>query len=104
MQEQGRGFLGAERASRVAPETRATSAEPLIERQPRFAVGRGQGDAFRRAAAAVHAFRASYRSALERWRAGLRSVVFPSGTWWMRIFHGARIVDVAMASAGSPTG
>jgi hypothetical protein len=100
MQEQGRRFLGAEQASRVSTEARATSVEPVFDRQPRFAVGRGQGDAFRRAAAAVRAFHASYRSALERWRAGLHSVVFPTGTWWMRVFHGALVNDGVVVRAG----
>jgi REP element-mobilizing transposase RayT len=100
MQEQGRRFLGAEQASRVAPETRATSVEPVFDRQPRFATGRGQADAYRRAAATLRAFRASYRSAIERWRAGVRGVLFPAGTWWMRIFHGACVNEVVAARAG----
>ena len=39
-------------------------------------------------------FRADYRSALEQWRAGVRDIVFPFGTWAMRVFHSAG-VDVA---------
>jgi hypothetical protein len=100
MQEQGRRFLGAEQSSTVFPEARATSVEPVFDRQPRFAAGRGQGDAFRCAAAALRAFRASYRSALERWHIGVRSAVFPAGTWWMRIFHGACVNEIAGARAG----
>jgi hypothetical protein len=46
---------------------------------------------------AVRAFRASYRAALERWRAGIRDAVFPAGTWWMRAFHGASINEVRLA-------
>lgn len=97
MQEQGRSFLGAERARTVSPTARATTVEPTIERHPRFAVGRGQGDAWHRAAAAVRAFRASYRAALERWCAGVRSAVFPAGTWLMRAFHHAAVADMVMA-------
>ncbi|WP_437761026.1 transposase [Sorangium sp. So ce1389] len=93
----GFDFLGAERASNVSPYERATSFEDLRECNPTFAVGREQGDAWRTAAAAVRAFRASYRAALERWRAGVRSAVFPVGTWWMRIFHGAHVNDAALA-------
>lgn len=37
------------------------------------------------------AFRSAYRNALMDWRSGLRSVVFPSGTWWMRVHHCARV-------------
>ncbi|WP_437893145.1 transposase [Sorangium sp. So ce124] len=91
LQQQGRRFLGAERVSKISPYERVTSFEALGERNPTFAVGREQGDARRIAGAAVRAFRASYRGALERWRAGVRSVVFPAGTWWMRTFHGASV-------------
>ncbi|WP_437790728.1 transposase [Sorangium sp. So ce693] len=91
LQQQGRRFLGAERVSKISPYERVTSFEALGERNPTFAVGREQGDARRIAGAAVRAFRASYRAALERWRAGVRSVVFPAGTWWMRTFHGASV-------------
>ncbi|WP_437722150.1 transposase [Sorangium sp. So ce861] len=93
---QGRRFLGAERVSAVSPYARATSFEALRECNPTFAVGREQGDARRVAGAAVRAFRASYRAALERWRAGVRSVVFPAGTWWMRVFHGVMVQDLVL--------
>src|SRR5438874_1741288 len=65
--------LGAKRASEVSPHERATSFEALRERNPTFAVGRDQGAAWHRAAAAVRTFRASYRAALERWCAGVRN-------------------------------
>ncbi|WP_437600023.1 transposase [Sorangium sp. So ce590] len=94
VERQGMRVLGAERARNVSPYERATSFEALRGRNPTFAVGREQGDAWRIAAAAVRAFRASYRAALERWRGGVRGAVFPSGTWWMRTFHGASVTDV----------
>lgn len=84
-------FLGAERASMVSPYERATSFERQRERNPTFAVGREQGDAWRAAAAALRAFRSSYRAALKRWCAGVRNALFPVGTWWMRVFHGVPI-------------
>jgi putative transposase len=34
-------------------------------------------------------FRAAYREALDAWRAGMRDVLFPPGTWLMRILHAA---------------
>ncbi|MGK4003435.1 transposase [Sorangium sp. So ce1036] len=98
VERQGLRFMGAERASKVSPYDRATSFEGLRERNPTFAVGRDQGDARRSAAATVRAFRTSYRAALERWRAGVRSVLFPVGTWWMRTFHGASVNDVVIAT------
>jgi hypothetical protein len=67
----------------------ATTAEPRFGCNPTFAVGRGQGDARRDAIAALRAFRAAYRAALDGWKAGLRDVVFPAGTWLMRVLHGA---------------
>ncbi|WP_437683359.1 transposase [Sorangium sp. So ce131] len=94
---QGGRFLGAERVSKISPYQRATSFEALRERNPTFAVGREQGGAWRTAASAVRAFRASYRASLEQWCAGLRNAVFPSGTWWMRTFHGASVNDVVLA-------
>ncbi|MFT3764431.1 MAG: transposase [Minicystis sp.] len=84
---QGERVLGAERAGRVSPHERATSFEPLRACNPTFASGRGNGEAWRRTLTAIRAFRAAYRAALEQWRAGVRDVLFPEGTWWMRVHH-----------------
>ncbi len=97
MQRRGLRFLGADRVIRVSPDYRATSFEALRDRNPTFAVGRGQGGAWRAAAAAVRAFRARYRAALEDWRTGLRKIAFPTGTWWMHVFHGAGVSGTALA-------
>ncbi|WP_437774493.1 transposase [Sorangium sp. So ce1097] len=96
IQREGLRFLGADRASKVSPYERAKTFESLRDRNPTFAVGHDQGDTWRVAAAAVRAFRASYRAALQRWCAGVRSAVFPAGTWWMRMFHGASVSDVVL--------
>jgi REP element-mobilizing transposase RayT len=80
-------ILGAARVRRLSPYRRATSFELLRSRNPTFAVGRGQRKAFFQAVAELRAFRRAYRRALEQWRAGLRSVVFPQGTWWMCRAH-----------------
>ena len=95
--QRGLRFLGAAGATKISPYDRATSFEPLCGRHPTFAVGREQGDARRVAAGALWSFRAAYRAALERWCDGLRSVVFPAGTWWMRVFHHAGVSDVDVA-------
>jgi hypothetical protein len=96
-QRRGHRFLGALRACDVSPYDRATSFEALRNRNPTFSVGREQGGAWRTAVAAVRAFRASYRAAIERWRAGIRDAVFPTGTWWMKAFHGVRVSDAMLA-------
>ncbi len=79
------------RACSVSPYERATSFEPLRALNPTFAVGRESKDAWRSAAAAVRAFRTAYRAALAHWRQGVRNVLFPEGTWWMRVFHAVGI-------------
>ena len=82
-------ILGAARVRRLSPYRRATSFELLRDRNPTFAVGRGQRKVFFQAVVELRTFRRAYRQALEQWRAGLRSVVFPEGTWWMCQVHGA---------------
>ena len=91
VKKRGWRVLGAERIRRLSPYRRATSFEPLRDRNPTFAVGRGQKKVFIEAVAELRAFRHAYRQALEQWRAGLRSVVFPQGTWCMCRVHGAAI-------------
>lgn len=93
MGRQGYRFLGAAAASVVSPDERVTSFEALRDRNPTVAVGRAQGGAMRAAAAAVSAFRRTYRAALDRWRVGIREAVFPAGTWWMKAFHGASVAE-----------
>ena len=95
------GVLGADRAGSVSPYERATSFEPLRACNPTFAVGCGRADdsdAWRRAAGAVRAFRTAYRAALTQWREGVRDVLFPEGTWWMRVFHAVGIRSEAPAT------
>lgn len=89
--QRGALVLGATRAATVSCLDRATSIEPSGTRNPTFAVGRDNGDAWRGAAGVVRAFRRAYRSALDRWRSGVRSVVFPAGTWWMRVLHAVAV-------------
>jgi putative transposase len=85
--------LGAERATKVSPESRITSYEPIRQLNPTFAVGRGNALAFDIAKTALKEFRSAYRSALNKWRAGDRSVVFPKGTYAMRVIHGASVAS-----------
>jgi len=91
VKKRGWRVLGSERVRRVSPYRRAKSFEPIRGRNPTFAVGRGQRKAFFGAVAELRAFRRAYRDALEQWRAGLRQVLFPVGTWAMRCAHSAAI-------------
>lgn len=90
----GSTFLGAERACKASPYDRAKSWEPLRGRNPQFAVGKWQKEAFRDAVVALRAFRQAYRAALDGWQKGLRSACFPAGTWVMRVVHAARVAQV----------
>jgi REP element-mobilizing transposase RayT len=95
MDEQARTCLGAAAARTVPTTARATTVEPRIDRNPTFAVGRNQGDACQHAVAALRSFRDAYRHALEQWRAGVRDVAFPAGTWLMHKLHGAAVAPRA---------
>jgi putative transposase len=94
----GLSAIGSRRAATVSPLARATSLEELRGRNPTFAVGHGNGNMLHRAVAALRAFRSSYREALAVWRTGMRLVVFPAGTWWMRVFHAVAVGGGALAS------
>ncbi|MCG8554934.1 MAG: transposase [Proteobacteria bacterium] len=94
MRAKGRSFMGVEKVLSVSPQKRATTPEPHAKRNPTFAVGRHQPEAYRAAVEALRAFRTAYRDALHQWRQGLRSVQFPAGTYLMRWLHH---VDVAPA-------
>jgi putative transposase len=91
----GWSVLGSERVRKASPYDRARSWEPLRGRNPQFAVGRGQREAFFDAVAALRAFRLMYREALERWRAGVRHVCFPAGTWLMHTLHAAVVAGTS---------
>lgn len=86
----GRRFLGARRAQRVHHTYRASSWEDFGSRNPRFAAA-GDVEAARATVARNRQFEADYEQALTGWTAGDREVVFPAGTWWMRVHHGARV-------------
>ena len=88
VKRRGWRVLGPERVRRLSPYRRATSFELLRSRNPTFAVGRGQRKVFFEAVAELRAFRRAYRQALDKWCAGLREVVFPTGTWCMCQVHG----------------
>jgi hypothetical protein len=75
-----RTFLGAHRCRRTSPCRRARSFEPLRDRNPTFAVGRGNREGF---FAAVQELRT------------LRDVAFPAGTWAMKRLHAVVVAKLA---------
>jgi putative transposase len=83
MANKGRRILGLSRICRLSPYRRSTGFEPVRGLNPSFAVGRGRREEFFEAVLELRTFRRLYREALQRWRAGIRNVVFPRGTYAM---------------------
>lgn len=81
----GRGFLGASRVLAQHPFSRPRSNEPRRGLNPRVA----SRDKWKRIEALLRLaeFTAAYRQAFGRWAAGARDVLFPHGTWLMRVRH-----------------
>jgi hypothetical protein len=90
VQAKGWAFSDARRCLDASPYKRARAHEVFGDRAPTFATKGGGSEAFFAAAKEVRAFRAAYRQAFDSWRQGLRDVLFPFGTWMMRVVHGAR--------------
>src|SRR5690606_13124732 len=89
-EELGTSFKAAKRVMRVPHTARARSYEVFGKLNPRFTAA-GDSACGAEKAAALRAFDAAYERALRRWTAGDRRAVFPYGTWWMRVHHGARV-------------
>jgi len=83
---QGRTFLGAKRCLRFSRWDRPRIEEPLFEPSPTVAA---EDAAIRKAAIArQRAFLEAYREAYQLWKAGDREVLFPPGTYWLRVHAG----------------
>jgi putative transposase len=91
VKREGWNVLGAVGAKNVSPYRCAKSWRDLGKLNPHIAAGRGQVEARKAAIAELRAFRAAHREAKKRWCDGDRDVVFPAGTLWMRVHHGARV-------------
>lgn len=89
----GLGFLGVLKVLAQQPTSRPVGGEPRRRLKPRVAAR----DKWKRIEllGRLVTFLAEYRRALGAWRAGDRAVVFPAGTYLMRVAHGA-----ACAGAG----
>ena len=87
----GRRFLGRAGVLSHSFRKRAESFEP--RRGPIPKVRARNRSLLRAMLARYSVFWAEYREALEAWRGGDRSVVFPFGTWGMRLYHGACVAS-----------
>jgi hypothetical protein len=87
LREEGRTFLGRRAVLRQDPFSSPATREPRRKLNPRIACRSKwkRIEALQR----LSAFLCAYEEALESWRAGVRDVVFPAGTWLMRVLHGA---------------
>lgn len=85
----GVGFVGRRRVLRFPHNKLAQSRETFGRLNPRFSAA-GNREAAAHAVKRLRYFNLQYERALSAWTAGDRSARFPSGTWWMRTFHGAR--------------
>jgi putative transposase len=83
----GRTFLGRAAVLAQSFAKRARSFEPRRVLVPTVAAK--DPHARRLLRGIQKAFRIAYREALEAWKAGTRDVIFPTGTWWMRVHHAA---------------
>lgn len=90
VKSQGWTVMGAVAAANTSPYRQAKSWRQLGKLVPHIAAGTGEREARIDAIRELKAFRAAYRAAKEEWIAGNRDVVFPAGTYWMRVHHGAR--------------
>jgi hypothetical protein len=81
-----RFFLGVKAVLKQKPFSRPAPGEPRRELSPRVACPAK----FKRIEALqrLKEFDRAYQAALASWRAGTRDVVFPRGTWQMRVLHG----------------
>ena len=89
----GRSFMGVARVLAQRPTSRPATLAPRRGLDPRVACRNkwGRIEALRRLADFVD----GYREALAAWRAGVRDVLFPPGTWRMRVEHNARCAALA---------
>jgi len=90
---EGRRFLGREEVLRQSPRDSPLSCEPRHQLNPQVACR----DAERRTRRleSIKSFLAAYREAFRKFAEGVRDVVFPAGTYWLRIHLGCLCADPA---------
>ena len=87
----GRGFLGRKAVLQQHHESRPVSEKPRDGVKPKVACR----DKLKRVAwlQALKLFLMGYREAYRQFAAGVRDVVFPAGTYWMRVHLGVACHD-----------
>jgi REP element-mobilizing transposase RayT len=90
---EGRGFLGAARVRAQNPFSRPAPGEPRFGLKPRIAAR----DKWRRVEALqrLTSFLRAYREARLALRAGVSDVLFPAGTYLLRLMHGVQCAGAA---------
>jgi REP element-mobilizing transposase RayT len=90
---QGRRFLGTARVLAQSPFARPAPGEPRFGLKPRVAAR----DKWRRIEALfrIKSFQQRYRDARASWCSGVHDVVFPAGTYLMRIMYGVQCAGAA---------
>ena len=121
LRDNGRRVMGARRCVIISPYRKSGNAERLARERdgstgdkksgnerglkrnrkrgrgkPRVKAGRGQKEALIAALRERRIFRANYRAALKLWCGGDREVVFPPGTYRMRVLHRANTAPFPM--------
>ena len=93
IESSGRGFLGVARVLSQDPLAWPASRRPGFRLNPRIAAR----DKWKRmeAISRMKTFVQEYRLALQEWCAGVRDVVFPAGTYLLRVLHGAQCAGAA---------
>jgi putative transposase len=92
---EGWSVMGPVAAANASPYRSAKSWQELGKLVPHIAAGRGQKEARLAAIAELVQFRTAHRAAKEKWIAGDRDVVFPAGTYWMKMHHRAATASAA---------
>lgn len=86
----GHFFKGRNRVLLMKHSKKASTYEVFGSTNPQFAAG-GDLEAAKLAISKIRSFRIRYRAALDAYNAGDRDVVFPCGTWLMRVQHKCRV-------------
>jgi REP element-mobilizing transposase RayT len=89
----GRRFLGTARVLAQSPFARPAPGEPRFALSPRIAAR----DKWKRIEGLfrMKRFEEQYRESRARWCSGMRAVVFPAGTYLMRIMYGVQCAGAA---------